>query len=153
MGVLAASAFVLAFRGPQIVGSPLGWSLLGVGSLANIGMYAFVMGSYFVVATVAAENPVPYEAAKAAAYAIFNIANGLAFLGVAIVLIGFCFSEQRLLPVWFSVIGAIAGITKFLVAAYGLLTMREMMMIMAPGVLLGYITLGIIGVRIIRSEA
>ncbi|MEL6829210.1 MAG: hypothetical protein AAFO63_03635 [Pseudomonadota bacterium] len=152
MGLLAASAFVLAFRGPAKVGSPIGWSLLGVGSLANIAMYAFVMGSYFVVATIAAENPLPYEAAKAAAYAIFNIANGLAFLGVAILLVGYCLSDERMLPRWVSIIGAVACLITFLTAFYGLLKARELMMLMAPGALLGYILLGVIGVRIVCAK-
>lgn len=152
MGLLAASAFVFAFRGSTQIGSPLGWSLLGVGSLANIGMYAFVIGSYFVVAKIASEDPVPYEAAKAAAYAIFNIANGLAFLGVAMILIGYCFSNERLLPLWLSVIGAATCATTFLAATYALLTAQEMMMFMGPGVLLGYIVLGIIGARIVLAK-
>ncbi|MEM9840741.1 MAG: hypothetical protein AAF830_16525 [Pseudomonadota bacterium] len=148
MGILAACAFVIGFRGPAQVGSPLGWALLGVGSLANIAMYPFVMGSYFVVAEIAAENVVPYESAKAAAFAIFNIANALAFLGLAFVLL----SPQTLLPRWLGVIGGVAGLVTFGGATFGLLTGEDMMIFMGPGALLGYILLGIVGVRMVFSR-
>lgn len=152
MSLLAASAFVVAFRGPNSLGSSLGWSLLGVGSLANIGMYAFVMGSYFVVASIAAEDPVPYEAAKSAAFAIFNIANAVAFAGLGLVLFSFTKMANALFPKWLSVIGLLTCLSTVLGTTYGLITDTDLLMLLGPGALLGYILIGLIGYRLTKSE-
>ncbi|MEM7280800.1 MAG: hypothetical protein AAF438_04150 [Pseudomonadota bacterium] len=151
MCLLAASAFVIAFRGPPSFGPPLGWSLLGVGSLANVGMYPFVMGVYFVAAAIVPNDPSPYESAKAAAFAIFNIANAVAFLGLGMILASFVGSTYRLLPAWLGGLGSLACFTVVVSATYGLLTSTDMMIFMGPGVVLGYLLVGVIGFRITQT--
>lgn len=151
MGVIAASAFVLAFRGSGPVGSSLGWSLFGTGSLANVAMYAFVMGAYFPAASVSADMPVHLEIATASAFAIFYIANAIAFTGAGLVFVSLLGAPDRPVPVWLSAIGAIAGFSVLVTAAFGLMTGTDTMMLMGPGALLGYILIGIVGLQIARK--
>lgn len=152
MGLITASAFVLAFRGDRAIGSSFGWSLFGVGSLANIGMYTFVMGSYYVAATVAEDMPVLYEIAEAAAFAAFNIANAIAFFGVTLVMLSLAPSHSRLLPAWLAGLGVVASISASLAATVGLATGSDTMLWMGPGALLGYLILGFVGLRIMTGH-
>ncbi len=112
-------------------------------------MYAFVLGAYFVVARVAAETPVLYEIAEASAFAIFYIANVIAFLGAAIVFLSFLSQEERLLPLWLSAIGLVASASAAVFGAFGLATGNDTMMFMGPGALLGYLVMGVLGWRIL----
>ncbi|NQY14166.1 MAG: hypothetical protein HRT81_09945 [Henriciella sp.] len=153
MGILTAGAFLIAFRGNLGSWSALGFGLLGVGSLANIAMYSFVLGTYFAVAGVAETQPILLEAANASALAIFFVANALAFLGVAILFAMGISGPASPLPRWANVVGTFAGILVFAAACAGPIVGAGIMSIAGPGALTGYALLVWMGLKLFRTDA
>lgn len=143
MGVLGAAALVFATSAPR---GRFGWALFAVGCIANLAMYAFVLGAYFPAAQVASSTPALFELANEAGLAIFFVANALAFSGLALVFFAEM-TNRAGLPRPVAAIGLVCAVIVVGAVVAGPFVGSRVMILAGPMAAVGYAILVIAGLR------